>query len=89
MTHTTVLVPHGHTVTVHAPGAEIGVPHATGMIPNAATEGAKAAMDAALPTSQGEGSKPQVKKALTKAAGSAAAKGKPKGKTPAPRGGGD
>ncbi len=87
MTHTTVLVPNGHTVHIQAPGVPAVVP--TGIIHDPAAMGAKAAMDAALPTSQGEGSKPQVKKALTKAAGSAAAKGKPKGKTPAPRGGGD
>ena len=39
--------------------------------------------------SQAAGAKAEIDKALTKAAGSEAAKGKPAGKTPTPRGGGD
>jgi len=46
-------------------------------------------IDGASEESQKEGMKSEIDKALTKHAGSEAAKGKPKGKTPAVRAGGD
>jgi hypothetical protein len=49
MAHTIVMVPEGHTVQVHPPGAIPQPAMQTGMISNPANEGAKASMDAALP----------------------------------------
>jgi hypothetical protein len=46
------------------------------MIPNAATEGAKAAMDAAIPAPQGPGSPAEVQTHLKRGAGGGEKKGK-------------
>lgn len=55
------MVPEGHTIQVHPPGA-ISQPslQPQGMMPNPATDGAKAAMDAVLPAP-----KPKIKKKAT------------------------
>jgi len=46
MAHTVVMVPEGHTVQVHAPAP---MPAPQGMVSNPMADGAKAAMDTALP----------------------------------------
>ena len=48
MAHVTVMVPDGHAIQVHPPGG-VAPPHA-GMVHDPMAVGAKAAMDAALPT---------------------------------------
>lgn len=74
--HTVVMVPEGHTVQVHPPGAmpmpAAPMPQAPGIIPDPAAMGAKQVMDAAIP-------KPE-KKAAKKEAGSESARKKPTAK---------
>lgn len=48
MGHVTVMVPEGHAIQVHPPGGP--APMQAGMIPDPMAMGAKAAMDAAMPT---------------------------------------
>jgi hypothetical protein len=79
MGHIALMVPEGHTVQIHPPGGAIGVPMAQGMMPNAATDGAKAAMDAALPAPEPKPKKVAVARAARKGAGSESGKEKATG----------
>ncbi len=55
MAHVTVMVPEGHAIQVHPPGGP--APMQAGMVPDPMAVGAKAAMDAAMPTPEQHGSK--------------------------------
>jgi hypothetical protein len=78
-THVSLLVPEGHTIQVHPLGGTIGVPSPQGIVPNEATAGAKAAMDAALSASEPKPKKASVAKAARKGAGSESGKAKATG----------
>jgi len=75
MAQTTIMVPEGHTVQVHPPGhtpMPSLPPMSSGMIADPAMQGAKAAMDAALPV-------PNEQKAAPAAPTQPARKKKPAG----------